>query len=248
MDFKVAMLAALDKTTLMRISNPIIATRHLTCGAILRDMKATVGTFSPSDLAANEAKLRDPYNPTDNINDFLSTHIGAHATAAANLQPFSDSNKVKFLLEGLSQCNLYRDRINLWLMQNPTVASQTFSDLAKAIRIFDATRDRAPQARALGYSAAIRSETSQLSDADLSRLAVAVSKLNSTTVTHRRANSRPVPKVTPSTMKTYCWTHGPDRGHNSHLWSNGSKENPGCRHPKEGHQAAATVTNHMGGA
>ena len=85
MDFKVAMLEALDKTTLMRISNPIIATRHLTCGAILRDMKATVGTFSPSDLAANEAKLRDPYNPTDNINDFLSTHIGAHATAAANL-------------------------------------------------------------------------------------------------------------------------------------------------------------------
>ena len=213
MDFKVAMLAALDKTTLMRISDPITRTRHLTCGAILRDMEATVGTFSPSNHAANEAKLRDPYNPTDNINNFLSTHIGAHATAAANLQPFSDSNKVKFLLEGLAQCNLYRDKINLWLMQNPTVASQTFSDLAKAIRIFDATRDRAPQARALGYSAAIRSETSQLSDADLSRLAVAVSKLNSTTVTRRRANSRPVRNfnVTPSTKKTYCWTHGPDR-------------------------------------
>ena len=49
-------------------------------------MEATVGT-SPFDLAASEAKLRDPNNPTYNINNFHSIHISAHATAAANLQP-----------------------------------------------------------------------------------------------------------------------------------------------------------------
>ena len=78
-------------------------------------MEATVGT-SPFDLAASEAKLRDPNNPTYNINNFHSIHISAHATAAANLQPFSDSHKVKQILEELALCNLYRERINLWLM------------------------------------------------------------------------------------------------------------------------------------
>jgi len=99
----------------------------------------------------------------------------------------------------------------------PVCCIPVFADLAKAILIVDATRDRAPQARALGYSAAICSETSQLSDVDLSRLAVAVSQLNSTTATRCRANSRPVHAGTPFMMKTYFWTHGPDRGHNSHL-------------------------------
>ena len=61
-------------------------------------MEATDGTFSPSDLAANEAKLRDPHNPTDNINNFLCIHIGALATA--NLLPFSDSQKSSFSSKG----------------------------------------------------------------------------------------------------------------------------------------------------
>ena len=50
MDFKVAILAALDKTALTRISDPITGTCHLTCGAIFRDMEATVEIFSPSNI------------------------------------------------------------------------------------------------------------------------------------------------------------------------------------------------------
>jgi len=221
--FKVNLISALDPSTLARLTDPVLGTRHLTIRLILADLLTNYGTLTPADISRNEARLRVPYQPAGNLTDYITQQAQAHAIAASNGQGFPEAQKVKYLIDGLGPSNLFQERVTHWQIQLPSVSDQTFALLSVAVKSYDANRDRSATSRTHGYAAPVLASPAQ------------------PVVTR-------IPKQRLPSGSTYCWTHGPDRGHDSALWTTATaKTKPGCRHPSAGHQPTATYTQRLGG-
>ena len=235
----------LPPQTIQSIRDPIHGMTQMTLSTTTTACSALYGILSNADLVANEASLRIPYNSAEDIHTYTNKQTLAHDVAAANNQPFPETQKVNFLLNGITPCGIFGQHILMWRAAHGPVDQQLYDQLVRDVHEWSNSLGSTTTS-ALGYSSA-----AVLPAIDYTALAAAVAAHNQQQparqpqripFTNRRAAplqrppARPLSQaIQPIYPPNYCWTHG--SGHSG----------THCRFPARGHRNDATFANKMGG-
>ena len=234
LDFKNAMLDALDPISRELMKDPIHGTRGITLREIDARLVNAYGVLSSADISKNEDILRVPYHGGNSFRDFAAAQRLAHTVALRNGQPFPEAQKVQFLLAALKPCGIFTLRCQMWQVEFPQVANQTFELLVTAIQEFADNLSHDSTSSSSGFTAAVNiSNTSDIYSLITSAVAAAVANLPSNKTSVDNVPTR----ATPAQNSVYCWTHGI-----------GYHSSANCRNPASGHVPNATLRNKHGGS
>jgi hypothetical protein len=230
--FKALFFASLDPTSKVLVGDGNGSTQNCTIQQMLASLDAVYGRVTAEDLTANILKLHVPYVASEPFLTYAFMHTQCHVFAARHSNPIPESEKIRLLKAGLSQCGLFDGPISLYRRDNPNVADQSFAKLLVELQDFAYTIPANSTPKGAGFVHAAIDQPPQPTDLELilKALAAIAPQIQPSTTRARRAPTDPRPEL-------YCWTHGLKATHSSH----------DCLYPAVGHKSTATADNKMKG-
>ena len=235
--------------TAAKVLQPDEGWQDMTILEIGNGMYMEFGTLSSGELTQNEALLAVPLGGNERFTSLIVTHKGVHKVQENNGQPMAPVAKYKALKMAIESGP--RDVLlpmRLYLASHPTVATQTFSSLEDHFRNYFSNPDPEATTATGGYAAAVVPESTAM--ANLASIVAAQAQMldrllanQVVTSNKRRGGGRETGggSAGRNTRETaYCWTHG--------ITTNLAHNSATCTKPEQGHQAAATADNKMGGS
>jgi hypothetical protein len=210
---------------------------------IIQHIRTTYATVTPTDLRATKRYLQNAKHPEATMTSVIAEHVKAADTANTAGQPFSEADRVEWLLASVNGYPEYEHTLRNFSERFPTLALQTFNNLATLLT--DAERNHTPSSAAsMGFSALApnasnRSAFGATDKPSLPRPEEFSTEELALVATHRRQQAgKPATPKTKSTGTDYCWYHGTC----GHAGKDCDKRS------EKGFQVAATSTNRMNGA
>jgi hypothetical protein len=228
--FKIMFRGSLDEESLAAIDSED-HDNAISLGHMMAILDGLYRTLAPSDLFRNKNKLLIPFQGATSIRVFISAQRRVHTIAQDNHFAFPETDKVSALTLSLSSFSLFQSCIDNWTMSVPTAAGQTFELLAAAIIQYSDNHDVSSPA-ANSYASQVAQVPSFGHVFTIEQQAAIARQIaaSAQVVTTKTAQQQ-------GSAKLYCWTHG-FGGHSSVQ----------CQRPAEGHEAAATGKNPLGGS
>ncbi len=252
--FKTNLIGSLDPISYRTLEDPVDGFRRLPPMAILRHLHTLHATLTLADIHSLRASLSLPFVPgVTTLRDFISTHTRTHRLLADSRQPLDEVSKIDLLVQALTPCARYDQRIQLWsitttdiryhrFLSTPAVTAPpeqvtpAIPGFADALMTYDESNfapSVTPPTTTGGLGLALPVTWSPPSPPIQQQLDLITQAL------HALSAAAPVPTAAkPKTKKTshYCWTHVIC-----------AHQGNACRNKATGHQAQATARNKMGG-
>ena len=242
----------------IQIRDPIVGWLMTSPDLWLVNMDRNFGRLSAKDLQTVLAQLDSQYDQSSSFATHVAMHSLAHLVQEANGQPLRELDKVRLLIDSLTDVGFFRDKIQSWRLTRANVADQLFlgaDGISTALIDFERNYDRSTSSKAAGFSAAVVPSNQPTIQAQVSALVQA----------HLAAAASPQPiikqggknkqrgagaggggfQISASTPFYYCWSHGlcTHKGYGP-----APPLGIGCAHKKPGHDDNATWRNRNGGS
>ena len=242
----------------IQIRDPIVGWLRDAPDLWLVNMDRIFGRLSAKDLQTVLAQLDSQYDQSSSFATHVAMHSLAHLVQEANGQPLRELDKVRLLIDSLTDVGFFRDKIQSWRLTRANVADQLFlgaDGISTALIDFERNYDRSTSSKAAGFSAAVVPSNQPTIQAQVSALVQA----------HLAAAASPQPiikqggknkqrgagaggggfQISASTPFYYCWSHGlcTHKGYGP-----APPLGIGCAHKKPGHDDNATWRNRNGGS
>ncbi len=147
-------------------------------------LQAHYGLVTPIDLTTATLAFAMSYS-TGTTHDHVAAHLRTHRMAVATASPFSEHFMVLQLRMSVAAVPAFATTLDFFGMTYPTIAQQTFANLATALKT--AQNTSSGTAATLGHAHATAQATAQA------------------TATHTQ---QPNAHARSNTPNRFCWTHG----------------------------------------
>jgi hypothetical protein len=204
----------------------------------LRDMIAHLqtqyGQLTQDELQANTERLKDPWEPSPDIETLWKRKRDCQRLATAGQDPITDPTAVRHLLTVLEQTGVFADAVRDW--RKRPHAQQTYANFETDFTKANEERVRLLTADGAGYHGANAATAAATAAAATAAAAAAAAS----TATAAPPATQPPPFVLSNGVPMfYCWTHG--------LGKNRAHTSGTCQNKADGHKDEATADNMMGG-
>lgn len=213
------LLQAVPRIYIASLAHSKVGFAEVTPSAILTLLVTNYGTILPTDLEANLARIKAPWNPDTPIENVFANGTDCRQFAEDGNEAIPDGAYIRILLNIFRQSGVLEDSIRDWEKQPAA---------AKTVALCNEhfIRDNRIRLQSKSYLKDILATPP-------------ASEAHAVTLPPRPDATTPMPPPSDGTMKGfyYCWTHGIV----THTGAN-------CKSPAPGHITTATIQNRSGGA
>jgi hypothetical protein len=257
------LIKATPEVFIQATKDPILGFGRCTCLTILTHLRTAYGEITPDELDRNLERMSAAWHPPTPIEDlFEQLRAGAEFATEGGDTP-STPQMVRLGYNLIYKTGLFPQVCREW--RDKPAADKTFDNLKLHFKKWDKDRKLLATSSSAGYHGANHASNVPSSDSQdtLSQLQQQIQALTSalaTASTSAPNNSPPSALQATSTATSgssstltpptgaattpapvsYCWSHGSSR--------NRRHTSATCLHPREGHQATATLENKLGGS
>jgi hypothetical protein len=258
------LIKATPEVFIQATKDPILGFGRCTCLTILTHLRTTYGEITPDELDRNLERMSAAWHPPTPIEDlFEQLRAGAEFATEGGDTP-STPQMVRLGYNLIYKTGLFSQACREW--RDKPAADKTFNNLKLHFKKWDKDRKLLATSSSAGYHGAnhassnvpssdsqatltqlqqqIQALTSALANASTSApnnsLPSALQATSNASSSNNSTLTPPTGAATTTAPVSYCWSHGSSR--------NRRHTSATCLHPREGHQATATLENKLGGS
>jgi hypothetical protein len=233
------LIAAVPLLYIEDLLDDTIGWGNTTCLQLLDHLWETYGTITATELEANLATMKEPWNTKSPIQTVFTQLKDAIAFSRAGQDPISTATAIRAGYTIISNTGLFETSCREW--RNTPVSKHTLH--AFCLHFTSADRDRRQTATtdSSGYHSSNQASDAKLDAAVAAAVALAVKNQKRPQDRHRNRNNttRSNNSTAPTSTLSWCWTHG--------ITSNPDHTSSSCNRPAPVHQVTATTSNKIGG-
>jgi hypothetical protein len=216
-----------DEVHYMHLRNPVLGFGQVHPRDIMQHLLATYATVTADELNSNQARLNDPWDPSEPIAALWVRQTEIQAFAQPH-DPISWNTITRATVTLFDNSGVFPEAIRDWRRRTP--ANQTWANLQQDFNYADRELRRRATVNNfanLATTAIASQQQARYAAVGIEAVPVHIPQANAALAAVLRQNPH------------YCFTHGV-------TWD-GDHTSQCCNHPCEGHQREATFFNMMGG-